>query len=190
MSRGCGTGSEGYKASPKSLVWRATSSLRGNSSRSSINASVETGPSRDRSNLRVCVRVSSPAPSATDSTKSYCIPSASGIGKLLEEVLLAAVGLSALLGGALLWLSRAKRRRGMLEARLKAIVMGVSSSDAPVVSLRRLPSRRKLLPSLSTTLDFPYTVTGGRVGPLHLVVIGMSAAATTGLVVWLAGFGP
>jgi tight adherence protein B len=109
---------------------------------------------------------------------------------LLEEVLLAAVGLSALLGGALLWLSRAKRRRAMLEARLKAIVMGVSSSDAPVVSLRRLPSRRKLLPSLSTTLDFPYTVTGGRVGPLHLVVIGMSAAATTGLVVWLAGFGP
>jgi tight adherence protein B len=109
---------------------------------------------------------------------------------LLEEFLLAAVGSSALLGGALLWLARAKHRRAMFEARLKAIVMGVSSTDAPVVSLRRPPPRRKLLPSLSTALDFPYAVTGGRVGPLHLLLTGIGAAAATGLVAWLAGFRP
>jgi tight adherence protein B len=108
---------------------------------------------------------------------------------LLKEILLAAVASAALLGIALLWVSRVERSRARLQARLKAIAMGASRADPLVESLRRPSPQRRALPTLlATRLDFAIAATGGRIGLLHLAATGIIAAMGGGLVASVAGF--
>jgi tight adherence protein B len=111
--------------------------------------------------------------------------------KLFEEVFLTAVTSAAFFGGALLWVSRAERRRASLKARLAAIVMGSSRADPPVVSLRKPSPQRKALPAaIAAWLDVAFASTGNRIGALHLFVTGIGAAATIGSVALVGKFSP
>jgi tight adherence protein B len=93
---------------------------------------------------------------------------------LFDQILLVAIGSTALFGGGLFWVLRAGRRKARLEPRLKALAMAVSSTDELVMSLRRPPSQRKALPAaLTTRLDLALAATGNRIGPLHLAATGI-----------------
>lgn len=101
---------------------------------------------------------------------------------MFDPILLALLT-TVLLGGALLWVLRSERRRANLEPLLSTIAMTASSADVPVFSLRRSGPRRDALPTLlSSRLDLAFSSTGNRIGPAHLVAVGIAAAATIGLV--------
>lgn len=96
-----------------------------------------------------------------------------------DPILLAALGSTLLLGGALFRTLRAERRRANIEPRLKAIVMAAAGADEPAISLRRArPPGRALPRLLSTQLDSALSATGGRIGLLHLIITGIGSAAT------------
>jgi len=98
---------------------------------------------------------------------------------LPDPILLAALGSTLLLGGALFRTLRAERRRANIEPRLKAIVMAAAGADEPAISLRRArPPGRALPRLLSTQLDSALSATGGRIGLLHLIITGIGSAAT------------
>jgi tight adherence protein B len=110
---------------------------------------------------------------------------------VFEQPLLAAIILAACFGVALLWVSQAERRRGSLRARLSAIAMQPSRTDAPVVSLRKHPPRRQALPTtVAARLDAALAATGDRIGLPHLFITAIIATATSGLVSALGGFRP
>jgi tight adherence protein B len=100
---------------------------------------------------------------------------------LLDQIeLLTALCTTALLGGSLLVVLRAERRRASIELRLKALVSPPPSTDELVTALRRPPPRRKALPvALAARLELAFAATGNRVGPLHLTATVVAAAAAT-----------
>ena len=100
---------------------------------------------------------------------------------MFDPILLAALLTTILLGCALLRVLRSERHRADLESRLSAIAMTAFSADGPVVSLRRSRPQRKPLPiALSTQLDLAFAATGNRIGPPHLLAVGIAAAAVVG----------
>src|SRR5437588_4162669 len=102
---------------------------------------------------------------------------------MFDPVLLAVLLTTVLLGGALLRVLRYERRRANLEPLLSTIAMAASSADVQVFSLRRSGLRRNALPTvLSSRLDLAFASTGNRIGPAHLVAVGIAAAAVIGLV--------
>ncbi|MBV8575586.1 MAG: type II secretion system F family protein, partial [Acetobacteraceae bacterium] len=101
---------------------------------------------------------------------------------MFDPILLAALLTTCLLGCALLRVRRSERRRADLESRLRAIAVTAFSADGPAVSLRRSRPRRKPLPIvLSTRLDLAFAATGNRIGPPHLLAVGIAAAGAVGL---------
>jgi tight adherence protein B len=110
---------------------------------------------------------------------------------LLEQILLAVVGMTVLLGGALLRRVRAERRRASLEPYLKALMKTVSNPDRPVVSLRRrLPQRRALPAALSRRLDLALAAIGNRIGLPRLAASAITAAVVVGSAAAAAQFRP
>jgi hypothetical protein len=95
---------------------------------------------------------------------------------MFDPILLAALLTTVLLGGALFRVLRAERRRANLEPLLSTIAMTVRSADAQVFSLRRSGLQRNALPTLlSSRLDLVFASTGNRIGPAHLVAVGIAA---------------
>jgi tight adherence protein B len=110
---------------------------------------------------------------------------------LFDPILLAAVVTTALLGGALFRVRRSERRRANLEPLLNTIAMTAHSADVQVLSLRRSGPQRNALPTLlSSRLDLAFASTGNRIGPTHLVAVGIAAAAIIGLVSVAASLHP
>ena len=102
---------------------------------------------------------------------------------MFDPILLAALLTMVLLGGALFRVLRSERRRANLEPLLSTIAMTARSADAQVFSLRRSgPQRNALATLLSSRLDLAFASTGDRIGPAHLVAVGIAAAGTIGLV--------
>jgi Flp pilus assembly protein TadB len=102
---------------------------------------------------------------------------------MFDPILLAALVTTVLLGGAIFRLLRSERRKAHFEPLLRTIAMAASSADVQVFSLRRSGLRRDALPTLlSSRLDLAFSSTGNRIGPAHLVAVGIAAAATVGLV--------
>jgi tight adherence protein B len=100
---------------------------------------------------------------------------------LFDPILLVALLTTVLLGGAVLRVLRAERRRANFEPLLSTIAM-TASSDVPVLSLRRSGPQRNALPTvLSRRLDLAFAATGNRIRPAHLVATGIGAAAAVGL---------
>lgn len=110
---------------------------------------------------------------------------------MLKQILLTALGSAVALGGALVWVVRAERRKASIEPRLKAIARAQSRADGLVASLRRPRPQRKALPAaLSNRLDLAFAATGNRIGPLHLAATGFVVAAIVGLAGTVAQFRP
>ena len=100
---------------------------------------------------------------------------------MFDPILLVALLTTVLLGGAVLRVLRAERRRANFEPLLSTIAM-TASSDVPVLSLRRSGPQRNALPTvLSRRLDLAFAATGNRIRPAHLVATGIGAAAAVGL---------
>jgi tight adherence protein B len=95
---------------------------------------------------------------------------------LYQQILFAALGSTFLFGAALVWASRAARRRAIIEPRLKAISMATSSVESVVVSLRKPRPQRKALPTaLLSRLDNALAATGNRIGLAHLAATAIIA---------------
>jgi tight adherence protein B len=102
---------------------------------------------------------------------------------MFDPILLAALLTTVLLGGALFQVLRSERRKAQLEPLLSTIARTASSADVPVFSLRRSGPRRDAMPTLlSSRLELAFSSTGNRIGPAHLVAVGIAAAGTIGLV--------
>ena len=105
-----------------------------------------------------------------------------------EQIFIAALGSTILLGVAFFWVLRAERRKAILELRLRAIAAPRSSPDRAVVSLRRPRPRRKTLPKVVVArLDAALAATGGRIGPAHLVAAASVAAVMVGCMAGMMG---
>ncbi len=101
---------------------------------------------------------------------------------MFDPILLAALLTTVLLGGALFWVLRQERRKANLEPILSTIARAASIADVQGFSLRRSGPKRTALPTLlSSRLDLALASTGKRIGPAHLVAVGIAAAATIGL---------
>jgi tight adherence protein B len=110
---------------------------------------------------------------------------------LLDQILLAVLGTTVLLGGALLRTLHAERRRASLEPRLQALMNAVSKPDRPLVSLRRpLPQRRALPAVLSQRLDLALAAIGNRIGLPRLAASGITAGVVIGSAAAAAQFPP
>jgi tight adherence protein B len=110
---------------------------------------------------------------------------------LLEQILLAVLGTTVLLGGALLQTVRAERRRASLEPHLKALTKAASKPDRLLVSLRTpLPQRRALPAALSRRLDVALAAIGNRIGLPRLAASGITAAVVIGSAAAAAQFRP
>jgi tight adherence protein B len=102
---------------------------------------------------------------------------------MFDPILLAALFTTVLLGGALLRVLRSERRRADLEPLLSTIARSASSADVQGFSLRRVGPQRAAVPTLlSSRLDLAFASTGNRIGPAHLIAVGIAAAAVIGLV--------
>ena len=102
---------------------------------------------------------------------------------MFDPILLVALLTTVLLGGALFQVLRSERRKAQLEPLLSTIARTASSADVPVFSLRRSGPRRDAMPTLlSSRLELAFSSTGNRIGPAHLVAVGIAAAGTIGLV--------
>ena len=101
---------------------------------------------------------------------------------MFDPILFAALLMTTLLGGALFWVLRQERRRANLEPILSTIARAASIADVQGFSLRRSGPKRTALPTpLSSRLDLALASTGNRIGPAHLVAVGIAAASTIGL---------
>jgi len=126
-------------------------------------------------------------PRNSASTRSFSTHWASGKTKLHRQLLIVALGSTALCGLALVRTLRAERRRASIEHRLKAIVATAANTDTAAVSLRRpLPQRRALPALLLARLDAALAATGHRIALAHLVAAAILAAITVGSVAALA----
>src|SRR6266851_1237255 len=115
------------------------------------------------------------------STTSCLKHSISEAPEVHEQILLAALGSTILLGVALFWVLRAERRKAIFEPRLRAIAMPTSNPDSAVVSLRRTrPDRRAMPDALFARLDADLAATGDRIRLVHLVGTGSLATAMVG----------
>ncbi len=102
---------------------------------------------------------------------------------MLDPILLAALVTTVLLGGALLRVLRSERRRADLEPLLSTIARTASSADVQGLSLRRSGPPRTAVPTLlSSRFDLAFASTGNRIGPAHLIAVGIAAAGVIGLV--------
>jgi tight adherence protein B len=102
---------------------------------------------------------------------------------MFDPILLVALLTTVLLGGVLFQVLRSERRKAQLEPLLSTIARTASSADVPVFSLRRSGPRRDAMPTLlSSRLELAFSSTGNRIGPAHLVAVGIAAAGTIGLV--------
>jgi tight adherence protein B len=97
---------------------------------------------------------------------------------LYEQILLSAVGTTALLGAALFRVFRTERRRANFELRLKAIATTAPSADRLVMSLRKPVSQRR---PLLARLDPALAAAGDRIGLLRLAASGVIAVSIVGL---------
>ncbi len=110
---------------------------------------------------------------------------------MFDPTFLAALGSTIVLGGALFWVLRAERREASFKPRLNEISKAAASADEPVFSLRRPLRQRDTLPkALSSWLDSAFAATGDCIGPLHLAVTSIVAAAGIGIVAVVAQFRP
>jgi Flp pilus assembly protein TadB len=102
---------------------------------------------------------------------------------MFDPILLVALLTTVLLGGALVRVRRSERRRADLEPLLSTIARTASGADVQGFSLRRVGRQRSAVPALlSSRLDLAFASTGNRIGPAHLVAVGIAAAVVTGLV--------
>src|SRR5262245_3867217 len=172
-------GSGACKASSKLPAWRAISLPPGSSSPFSTAARVTTATSTASSNPQECGQNLRLAPLASASTETCSTPSVLAEPKLLQQILLiGALCLPGLIGGGLVWVLRAERRRARLEPRLRALAVTARSPEGPVPSLRRPAPQRKALPAaLTSRLDRLFAATGNRIGMLHLAATGIIGAA-------------
>lgn len=98
-----------------------------------------------------------------------------------RQLLIVAVGSTALFGLALVRTLRTERRRATIEPLLKAIAAAPANTDTVAVSLRRpLPQRRALPALLLARLDAALAATGNRIALPHLVATAILAAVTVG----------
>jgi len=102
---------------------------------------------------------------------------------MFDPILLVALLTTVLLGGALVRVRRSERRRADLEPLLSTIARTASGADVQGFSLRRVGRQRSAVPALlSSRLDLAFASTGNRIGPAHLVAVGIAGVAIIGLV--------
>ena len=107
--------------------------------------------------------------------------------ELYQQILLAALGTTALLGVGLFRVLRTERRRAIFELRLKGIAMTTPIAGKPEMSVRKpLRQRRPLLARLDPAL----AATGNRIGVPHLAASGIIAASVIGLAAALTQLRP
>ena len=99
-----------------------------------------------------------------------------------NHLLLAILGITALLGAALFWVHRAERRRDSRRQRLQVVAGMAPATEGPGLSLRRpqpKPGIRNLLllSALKARLDSALAATGNWIGIPHLALAGAVAAA-------------
>jgi tight adherence protein B len=116
------------------------------------------------------------------STESCSTLSGSREAELQDHILLAVLGVTALLGATLFWVRRAERRRDSRRQRLQVVAGMAPSAEGPGLSLRRpqpKPGVRNLLllSALRARLDTALAATGDRIGVAHLALAGVVAAA-------------
>ncbi len=103
---------------------------------------------------------------------------------MYQQVFLASVGSTILLGGTFFQVIRAARRKANLQPRLKALATATPNTDRVVPSLRRvLPQRRALPATLLTRLDASLAAAGNQIGIRHLVAAAILADAIIGFAV-------
>lgn len=105
-----------------------------------------------------------------------------------EQILLAALGSTILLGVALFWVLSAERRKAIREPRLRAIAIPALNPDRGVVSLRRARRGHTPMPAMFARLDAALAATGDRIVLVHLVAAGGVAAAIVGCGAAAIGF--
>ena len=107
--------------------------------------------------------------------------------ELYQQILLAALGTTALLGAALFRVLRTEHRRAIFELRLKGIATAAPIAGRPEMSVRKpVPQRRPLLARLDPAL----AATGNRIGVPHLAASGIIAASVIGLAAALTQLRP
>jgi tight adherence protein B len=107
--------------------------------------------------------------------------------KLYQQILLAALGMTTLLGVALFRVLRTERRRAIFELRLKGIAMPTPIAGKLEMSLRK-PARQRR--PLLARLDPALAATGNRIGVPHLAASGIVAASVIGLAAALTQLPP
>jgi len=106
---------------------------------------------------------------------------------LYQQILLAALGTTALLGVALFRVLRSARRRAIFELRLKGIAMATPIAAKLEMSLRKPATQRR---PLLARLDPALAATGNRIGVPHLAASGIIAASVIGLAAALTQLRP
>jgi tight adherence protein B len=116
----------------------------------------------------------------------------------MNQLTIAVLGTTVLLGAAFLWMVFADRRRQHLQQRMKMVVTMTRSGDVPVASpslRRRLsrtgPSSLYSIGALWARLDPALAATGNRIGLPHLIVVACVAAVVAfGLAYRVLGLNP
>src|SRR5215469_10853338 len=104
------------------------------------------------------------------------MPLISGDLNLHQQLVLASLSSTLLLGGALYQVLRTQRRKASLEPRLRAFTTGTTNTHLVAPSLRRaLPRRRTLPTTLLPRLDVSLAATGNKIGIPHLLVAAIMA---------------
>ena len=106
---------------------------------------------------------------------------------MYQQILLAALGTTALLGAALFRVLRSARRRAIFELRLKGIATATPIADKLEMSLRKPATQRR---PLLARLDPALAATGNRIGVPHLAASGIIAASMIGLAAALTQLRP
>jgi tight adherence protein B len=105
--------------------------------------------------------------------------SALGARDLFDQILVAALSVTVLLGGMLFKTMRTERRKASLEPLFKAAALTASIAESPVVSLRRPQQQRTALPAqLAARLERACAAAGNRIVVLHLAATGVIGAGT------------
>jgi tight adherence protein B len=103
----------------------------------------------------------------------------SGNLNLHQQLLLASLGSTLLLGGAFYQVLRTARRKASLESRLRAFVTDTASANLIIPPLcRALPRRRTLPTKLLIRLDASLAATGNKIGIPHLLAAAILADVT------------
>ena len=106
---------------------------------------------------------------------------------MYQQILLAALGTTALLGVALFRVLRIERRRAIFELRLKGIAMATPIAGKLEMSLRKPATQRR---PLLARLDPALAATGNRIGVRHFAASGIIAASMIGLAAALTQLRP